>query len=440
MSSGTSPYDAVVVGAGLSGLVAARRLVRAGAAIVVAEARTRVGGRTLTVPLGRGIADLGGLWISPTQDRVAALARELGTALMPQPRQGRAVIVHAEQRARGFRDRVPGWHRWELGRCMRAIDRASRMLDDHAASRAGSVGDWLAANVHTTRTRDMLGLLVGLLIGAEPDEVSFLYVLRMLAATSGLTGSELGGGEHRLAGGAQGLCTQLAAELGARIRLGCPVVRIEQDARGVTVHAGQRRWHARHVILALPPALLGRIDMVPPLPASLARAHAAMRMAPVIKCALAYERPFWRDRGLSGEAYAVSGVVRAAVDHSVPEQPALLCFVVGEAARALSGRPADERRRAVTEALVALLGHDAAGAVDYADMDWPADPWSGGCVAFFGPDAPEIDAEARRAPLGRLHLAGTESARRWPGYLDGAVEAGERAAAEVLARLAAGAP
>jgi monoamine oxidase len=175
-----------------------------------------------------------------------------------------------------------------------------------------------------------------------------------------------------------------------------------------------------------------------------------MRLAPVIKAVFAYEQPFWRHAGLSGEAYSTHGHVRAVVDHTsgdhtsgdhaLAEQPALMAFVVGDQARALSRVPAARRRAVIGAELVELFGEHAARPSDYVDMDWPADPWSPGCVAVMGPGRMTANLAELREPVGPIHFAGTETATRWPGYLDGAIEAGERAAAEVLATLALPAP
>ena len=440
--------DAIVIGAGLSGLVAARRLTAGGASVRVLEARDRVGGRTLSVPLGQGIADLGGQWTTPTQDRVAALADELGAARFAQHRAGSPVLVtHIAPPGRSrLLSRLPLVHYIELAHRIRQLERMAAQVPAHAplaAPRAAdwdamSLQQWLDARVQTGRARDMLTLLAHLHFAAEPAELSLLHVLHALHAASGLTGGgELAGGELRFADGAQTLCHRLATALGDRVCLEQAVTAIEQGPAAVTVLCGARAHRARRVILALAPALAERIAMRPPLPEARAVLQRGMVMAPVIKCALAYARPFWRERGLSGEAYSLAGVVRAVVDHTSAgdEQPALLAFVMGDAARRLASTTASERRRAVTHELAGMLGAEAAHPLDYADKSWPGDPWSLGGVAVMGPGVLGRAGQALRAPAGRIHFAGTETAVRWPHYMDGAVEAGERAAAEVLARL-----
>lgn len=443
-----SLLDVVVIGAGLSGLVAGRRLAAGGASVRVLEARDRVGGRTLSVPLAGGLADLGGQWITPTQDRVAALADELAVERFAQYRDGTMLLVGRAPSgpAMNWLDRLPLVHHLELGHRIRQLDRlAGRISPEAPAAAAGAPGwdrmtlqQWLDARVRTGRARDMLTLLAHLHFAAEPAELSFLYVLHALRSTGGVVGtSAFADGEMRLAGGAQRLSIRLAEGLGDRVRLGRPVTGIEHGARALTVWCGPEAHRARFAVLALPPALADGIQVQPPFPAARASLQASMPLGPVIKCVLAYARPFWRERGLSGEAYSPAGPVRAVVDHTGPRgrSPALQAFVVAGQARRLSACTAEERRQEVTRALVAMFGDDAGQPVAYADENWPRDPWSAGCVSIMGPGTLTRCHHALRAPVGRIHFAGTETALRWPHYLDGAVEAGERAAAEVLARL-----
>lgn len=441
-----SDVDVLVVGAGLSGLVAARRVCAGGASVRVVEARQRVGGRTLTVPLGRGYADLGGQWLSPTQDRVAALARELGAQTHPQERAGQTLVVRAEHRARTWLDRLPGVHVLELGRRLRALERMAGSVPmdaPHIGARAQqwrewALGDWISSTVRTHKARESLRLLAELHLGADVEEVSLLYFLHFLGATSGATGAALGGRESRIVGGAQSISHKLAQSLGERVQLGSAVTRVDRGEHSIEVFCGARRTRARRVVLALSPTLIGALDVHPPWPDERVRLHRAHTMSPVIKCALAYEQPFWRAAGLSGEAYRTDGLVRAIVDHSAPDgqQPALMAFLTGSAARSVSGLSASARRARVIDAVAAILGDSARRVTDYVDADWPADALSTGCVAVVGRGGPDAAFAALRRPVGRIHFAGTETAIRWPHYMDGAVEAGQRAADEVLAALA----
>ena len=417
---------AIVVGAGLSGLVCACRLADAGAAVIVVEARDRVGGRTLGADLGGAVIDLGGQWMSPGQPRLAALAAELGIASYPQAREGAAVVVEGAAPRR-------------LPRHVRAIDAMIARLGapEAAAWDAESLGAWLAREVRDPGAREAIALHCELTFAAEPGELSLLGYLAHLGATGGFGDPDatLPGGarEHRFAGGAQALSLALAARLGDRVRLREPATMLADDGARVTVTTIRGEHAAARAVLAIPPAQAAHLAIAPPWPAAAARLAAAMRPGRVVKVIAGYERAFWRDAGLSGEAYQPRGTVRAVVEATAPGgPPALLAMIVAAEAARWRHRDPEERRADVAAELAALFGDEAGAPVAWAEHDWGADPWSGGCVAGTPPGALAAGA-AWRAPHGRIHLAGTETATRWPGYLEGAIEAGERAAAEVLA-------
>ena len=226
---------------------------------------------------------------------------------------------------------------------------------------------------------------------------------------------------------------RLADALGDAIRLGEPALAIEPEGASLVVRTPAGSHAARHVVLALPPSLAIRI--APTLPEPIRQLGAAMQRGSVIKCFAAYGRAFWRDAGLSGEAYRPSGTVRAVVDASPPDAgtPVLLAFAVGTAAAGWHERDPDGRRREVLETFAQLFGDPARAPLDYLEADWAIDPWSAGCVAGTPPGA-LIGGAIWRGAHGRIHLAGAEAAVQWPGYMEGAIEAGERAADEVIAR------
>ena len=160
-------------------------------------------------------------------------------------------------------------------------------------------------------------------------------------------------------------------------------------------------------------------------------------MGSVIKCVAAYARPFWREAGYSGEVVSTGAPLRMVFDDCSPdgELAALVGFIVGDEVARGRELSADERRRAVIDHLVRLFGKEAASPIDYIDRDWTAEAWSRGCyVGIMPPRLMTRVGAALRAPVGRVHFAGTETATRWVGYLDGAIEAGERAAEAILDR------
>ena len=155
----------------------------------------------------------------------------------------------------------------------------------------------------------------------------------------------------------------------------------------------------------------------------------------MIKCHAVYDTPFWRDAGLTGQATGDRGPAKVVFDNSPPEGTpgVLLAFLEGAAARQLNRVHPDERRAAVIGSLVDFFGPPAADPVEFVELDWSEEEWTRGCYGAHFPTGVWTQyGPALRAPVGRIHWAGTETATVWSGYMDGAVQSGERAAAEVV--------
>ena len=443
--------DVAVVGAGLAGLTAARLLARAGCSVVVLEARDRVGGRTFSQATERGVIDLGGQWIGPTQARMRRLVDELGIATFPTHHQGRKVLA-VGGRIATYEGEIPALapHKLLLMQAALAhLDRsAARVpLADpwHArgAARldAATVASWRRWLAPARDVRAVLDVAVRSVFGAEPSEISLLHFLFYLHSGGGLmrlVGIQGGAQQDRFVAGAQVVADRLAAGLGERVVLGAPVRAVAHGPEGVRIAADGRVWEARRAIVAIPPALAGRIAWEPPLPAARDQLTQRVPMGATMKCHALYERSFWHDAGFSGEAVSDGSPVSAVFDNTSHDgaEPALLAFVVGRPARDWSGRDAAERRAAVLADLARFFGPAAASPIAYVEKDWSVDPWAGGCpVGVMAPGTLSTLGPALRTPVGRLHWAGTETALEWNGYMEGAVASGERAAREVQAVL-----
>lgn len=446
----TLSTELVVVGAGLSGIGAARALADAGRDVVVLEARERVGGRLLNVPLGEGgvRADLGGQWVGADHTRVRRLAGELGIELFPQHGDGSNLLDVGGKRSR-YRGTIPRLGPrvlWDVFVARRRIDRIAREVGSEApwaSPRADeldaiSAAEWCERNVRTRLGRELIGLAARTVWGAEPADVSMLHLAFYVAAAGNfdkLVDTEGGAQQDLPDGGAQQLPQRLAESLGDRVRVDAPVTRIEQREDGVLVRAGELAVEAERAVVAAPPSIAARIELDPaPSPA---RRTLGERMRPgaIVKCLALYEEPFWRADGLSGEALTDAGPVTLTFDSSPRDGSAgvLLGFVGGPEARQVAALSAEERRAAVLACFERLFGPRAAQPLDYAELDWSAERWSGGGpTGNFGPGGWTECGWALREPHGRVHWAGTETATVWSGYMEGALEAGERVAAEVL--------
>lgn len=421
-------HDALVIGAGLSGLVCARRLVDAGKRVCVIEARDRIGGRLYNGNVGGAVVDLGGQWLTAGQQRLVALASDLGVRTYEHVRTGQSVVDE------------PGGLLAKIAAAFaqhRAIKKIQSMAAEPALDHV-SLHRWLDDNVPNKLAQQRIRMHADLVFAADPADLSLLSYLTIMRATGGFhpEGEDLprGGREHRFEGGAQLLCDRLRERIGDRIELhlGEPVTAIDTTAEdGVIARTRRTEHRGKRLVLAVPPAVVRRIDI--DLPPSHRAFVDGVRTGAVVKIFAAYERAFWRERDLSGEAYLASGDIRAVVEIA-GTPPVLLAFVVGPAAAGWGRRDAAERRALVLDTLAQHFAPDARDPIAYVEQDWAAEEWSGGCVAATPPGV--LAGGARwREPHGCIHIAGTESAAVWPGYMDGAIEAGERAAAEVLAAL-----
>ena len=287
----------------------------------------------------------------------------------------------------------------------------------------------------------MMRLAVEAVWAAEPEDISMLHMLFYISSagsTSALLDTEGGAQESRVAGGTQLVSTRMAEALGEAVRLESPVRSVvwqNEDGDCVVVGTRSGDYRARRVIVAVPPALAGRLVYEPALPALRDGLTQRMTQGNVVKTASVYESPFWRQHGLSGRATSSDGPLSVIYDNSPPDGSpgVLLAFFEGAAAREVADLTTDQRRKIVGQGLVRLFGPEAGRPAAYFDKSWAADEYSRGCYGgFMPPGAWTSHGQALRRPVGPIHWAGAETAERWAGYMDGAVSSGTRAASEVI--------
>jgi monoamine oxidase len=452
--------DVVVIGAGLAGLTAARTLVARGKSVVVLEARSRVGGRTHTIPLGRrDWIDVGGQWVGPTQDGILALADEVGVKTFETYNSGDNILWWEGESTRYPATApvppVPDGGDQALITAVVELDSLAAELppgEPWAWNRATEFDGqtfetWKLATFSTRGARVAMDVAIEAVFACQPRDVSALFVLYYISQAGNAAGkgslarliSTAGGAqESRFVGGAEKVSRKVARRLGKRLVLGAPVRRIRRTGSGVRVVADGVTVSARRAIVALSPTLAGRIQYDPALPALRDQLTQRVPQGSAIKVNVVYSEPFWRNDGLSGQVVSDEGPIKVTFDNSPPDgSPGMLVgFLEGHDARLWGRRSPKLRRQAVLESLARYFGPAGGSPTRYVETNWAEAPWTRGCYEGFTPPGVLVDfGEALRKPVGPIHWAGTETATRWIGYMDGAVESGERAAKEVLASL-----
>ena len=239
----------------------------------------------------------------------------------------------------------------------------------------------------------------------------------------------------RLLGGMGSLIEALHHRLDAsRIVTGQAVRRLRHAGAHLELEsenpAGQSTtWRAEHVLLAMPPRLvIGSIDFTPSLPPMLSQQWegTATWMAPHAKYFAIYDAPFWRERGLSGEARSARGPLGEIHDASVPGGSAALFGFLAVPAHVRRGVPEEVLRSHCRTQLARLFGPEAATPKAEFLKDWALDPCTATTADWESPGH-HPDAPSAGVPSGpwsgRLTGIGSEWSRQFPGYVAGAIEA-----------------
>jgi monoamine oxidase len=444
--------DVIVVGAGLSGLAAAKLLADNGVNVLVLEARNRAGGKTYDIKLPDGSAlELGGEYVGPTHTHIQELAKSLGIKTFPVYSRGHSVLVVHDRRY---------FYKWfpmlpissliwsgigflKLGLLSRRVSLSEPWNSKDASFfDSRSLDDWISSNVKNQLAGDAVRLAFRTMLAEEPSKVSLLHALFFVRSGEGikkLTAVSGGAQEARFVGGAQLISEKLALAMECSVFFNRPVSKIQWTKDNVIVHCCDgSTFHARRAILAMSPVLASKINYEPKLPEAHVKLMSSVPNGRVIKFNAIYPEPWWRSEGLSGMSAQIGGLITATFDNTPPlsSPGAITGFVEGEGVSALSSLTDDQKRKVILDELGKLFGSKSKKAEDILLMDWTQERWSLGAYGgYFPPGVWSRYGKALRESVGPLYWAGTEVSPIWMLYMEGAVRAGQMAAQRVLQSL-----
>jgi monoamine oxidase len=433
----------LVAGAGLAGLSAAHDLMAMGATVTVVDARDRVGGRVWTIRDGfveHQHAEAGGDMIDDEQHAIRSLAAELNLKLTRILR-GSFGYVRVDKSGRPqlmFRRIVRGWEQLEhcLAPASEPYKLAERRWDTPIAAHLArrSVATWLDEVRADDDLRTTAAGLRGFFL-ADPDELSLIALVDQFACSDD---DHWPGPQYRIDGGNDRLAAALAAPLGSRLRLKTEIIAISHRGKAVRVsvkHAQtQAQLSADYVIVTMPASVVRRIPITPSLPSQQHDAIARLQYGRVTKTLLQFSKRFWRAPGRPrafGSALAF-GAFWEGNEEQRGRAGVLSLMAGGSASDATQAIVARDGPAGLVNTLD-FLGSKNAELIASRQIVWEQDPWARGGYAFFDPTFdPALRAWLAR-PFGRVFFAGEHTSVRWQGYMNGAVESGRRAAAEIAA-------
>ena len=434
----------MIVGAGLAGMTTALDLVDNGVDVVVLEARDRVGGRVLTHYFDDTMhAELGGESIDENHKAMLALLDRfrLTTERRPNGKSDDSIVHYAGALVplTAFLGRRDGAVGADYFRFLAELDIASAGVDPEHPERFDraveldslSLDDFISGLDLVPEADFLVRLEYRAEYNAEPAELSMLFIAQQ---NEGEDPGPAGVETMRICGGNSRLTAAMAKALGDRIRLSCPVTRIEHDEGGVVVQTASAAIEGSHVVLSVPPPPMRRIAFTPALDASAAAMIAGLALGPAAKVVHEYDTRFWTSITPSGSTLSdlPFHVAWAATDSYESRSGLLSQYITGDGAEAAADLDDDERIATFGAMLDVVYPEGVAHRTGrHATIAWRNEPFTGGGYAIFRPGQMVAFWPVLREGRGRIKFAG-EHTEVLIGYMESAIRSGHRVASEIV--------
>ncbi len=423
-----------VVGLGIAGLTAALRLEQAGHEVHGYEARSRVGGRLWTVQEEGVSFEAGGEWIDADHAHLLALLAEFDMTPVEAPPgermlffQGESVSeenlwiealeddLRLEAAARSLCQKLrrPAW----LNTGDESLDQKSLadFLDEHVLSEKGKW--WIRNRLKSDE-------------GEDPERVGLLgWLAGYLNYLDRETGAEMSA--FKFPGGASSLCNKMAFALRGPQKFGAILQRVNRRAGQVELVFQSETVQFDAVVLTLPPRNLEHLVFDPGLPLGKRCAVEACTSGRAIKIAFQFETAWWKALDWNGEMHCDLDIMQT-WDGTMPGgAPVLLAYSCGVGAEKLlqAVDPLAESLSQLESLFPGVSREFTRGWV----IDWIHDPFSRGGFSYLPQNFVLFHLKDVATPLGNVYFAG-EHTSAWSGFVEGAVESGERVAREVISK------
>ncbi|KAI8723025.1 Amine oxidase [Fusarium sp. LHS14.1] len=445
MESNTQPFQVIIVGAGLSGLRAAREVHNAGLSYIVLEAMDHVGGKTLSVKAssnGKGIVDLGATWLNDTsQSAIYGLAREFGFDLVEQRVGGVSLYQDHEREVHTIPFGMPA--KMEPDQLEQAEQLLATIgeyaercdLDNPSGGPDAKHLDSITVKDFADQFNDagasmLINAITRSLLGVESHELSALFVLDILKRGTGLqnvlSDHKEGGQYLRNRQGNQAFYHRLMEGLKpGSVKVSAAVWSITQKDGGCVIETSDgTSYRAEKIIVSVPTPLYPTIRFDPDLPSSKKALSGSTEGGYYSKTVLVFDEPWWHAPNLSGEYSSADGPIAFTRDTCSPADD----------------QYTDERKQTVLRDFRAAFRKVVGNVPDpisVIEKEWTKDEWARGAPGpVMRPGG--LTGEAGKSisePFGNIHFVGTETSPIWRGYMDGAVRSGVRGGKEVIAAL-----